>query len=301
MSNLNIELYTRKKTVSFLEKLLRCINDDFRHDLFKSILYDEIPYKTSSEEKFKNYYDSFMYLLNNKSSPFTTTLLEKFFYLYDKDLIIDDYILDKLTTYYFNISYLDGIKQAILFHIEVYKQLSFIDENTKLILSLIFLNYILVRNNIPIIRILRLNFDKYLKYRNLFIKDNSKDLEDFIRNLVENEKIQTKEFTYSLKKVTTLKIINQFKKDKELLINNYKIKDVYLFGSFAKNIERIDSDIDIEVKFDEDLSYEKRLKYIEELTLKYQRIFKRYFDITEISHLTSNEQIIEDTIKIKLL
>lgn len=242
-----------------------------------------------------------MYLLNNKSSPFTTKLLNKFFYLFDNSLIIDDYILNKLTTYYFNISYLEGIKQAILFHIEVYKQLSFIDNNTKLILSLMFLNYILVRNNIPIIRILRLNFDEYIKYRDLFIKDNSNQLEEFIKNLMKNEKIQTKEYTYSLKKITTLKIINQFKKDKELLINNYKIKDIYLFGSFANNIERIDSDIDIEVKFDEDLSYEQRLKYIEELTLKYQHIFKRYLDITEISHLISNEQIIEDTIKIKLL
>lgn len=74
-------LVVRKHVSSFIEKILRCQGFDFRHDIFKSVVYGEKPYITSEEEKWKSYYDSFMYLMLNRYSPFTTSLVKRFMYL----------------------------------------------------------------------------------------------------------------------------------------------------------------------------------------------------------------------------
>ena len=74
-------LVVRKHVSSFIEKILRCLGHDFRHDVFKSVVYGEKPYITPEEEKWKSYYDSFMYLMLNRHSPFTTGLVKRFMYL----------------------------------------------------------------------------------------------------------------------------------------------------------------------------------------------------------------------------
>ena len=69
-------LVVRKHVSSFIEKILRCQGFDFRHDIFKGVVYGEKPYITSEEEKWKSYYDSFMYLMLNRHSPFTAGLVK---------------------------------------------------------------------------------------------------------------------------------------------------------------------------------------------------------------------------------
>ena len=48
-------LVVRKHVSSFIEKILRCLGHDFRHDVFKSVVYGEKPYITPEEEKWKSY------------------------------------------------------------------------------------------------------------------------------------------------------------------------------------------------------------------------------------------------------
>ena len=75
------ELIVRKNVVSFLEKLLRYLGYDFRHDIFKKIIYNEAGIVTPFEEKFKSYYDAYIYLLSNSKNPITKHLLMRFFYI----------------------------------------------------------------------------------------------------------------------------------------------------------------------------------------------------------------------------
>ena len=59
------EMIVRKKVAALIEKSFRYFNYDFRHDIFKQIIYGEIEFSTPLEEKLKSFYDGYMYLLNN--------------------------------------------------------------------------------------------------------------------------------------------------------------------------------------------------------------------------------------------
>ena len=59
------ELLVRKRIALFLEKILRFLGYDFRHDIYKGITYFEMATETEFEEKIKNLYDGFIYLLHN--------------------------------------------------------------------------------------------------------------------------------------------------------------------------------------------------------------------------------------------
>ena len=72
--------------------------------------------------------------------------------------------------------------------------------------------------------------------------------------------------------------ISLFTNDKEKLIEKYHIKNIYLFGSFAKEIERLDSDIDLLVRFNEGNSYERKKEIMEYLNSNYTNVFKRFID-----------------------
>ena len=66
-----------------------------------------------------------------------------------------------------------------------------------------------------------------------------------------------------------------------------------LHGSYAKNENRIDSDIDLIVELSEDLAYNKRLNIVSQLKDKYEKEFKRFVDIQEVSRILSEEYIKE--------
>ena len=73
-------------------------------------------------------------------------------------------------------------------------------------------------------------------------------------------------------KESMLKILNESKQE---LINKYRVKKVGLFGSFVKNKQKIDSDIDVLVDFNE----EADLFDLSGLALFLEQRFKRKVDV----------------------
>lgn len=229
------ELIVRKRISSFIEKTLRVCNYDFRHDIYKQVIYGEIPYKTELEEKFKNYYDSFMFLLHNKQSPFTEELLTKFLMLFN-NLIIQDEQEQKLRIVS-KMFYLDGndvLKDAVDYHMFIYEEFYELDESQRLLISLMFFNYILVKNNIPCIQIVKSQFTQYFKYRADYLNGNGQNLYCFFEEIISKSKFQEKEFKDNLREISINDICNKFLEDKELLKNNFNLKNIYIFGSFQK-------------------------------------------------------------------
>ena len=76
-----IELVTRKKASSFIEKILRYFEYDFDHDRYKDIVYGNLEYKTKLEEKYTNYIDAYLYLIRNSRNQLTKSILNKYFYI----------------------------------------------------------------------------------------------------------------------------------------------------------------------------------------------------------------------------
>lgn len=200
-------LVVRKHVASFIEKILRCQGLDFRHDIFKQVVYGEIPYKTAFEEKWKCYYDSFMYLALNINNPFSKSLLIRFMSLLNITINEDD--LDSIIS---NAYYLDNefnIKNLTSFYVEVNKILKELSESDQMLIAWILMNFFLIRHNIPAIRITFLDFNEYKEAFSLYL-ENPQALEDFIISLLERSKVQTIKFNDELKPLSLNKIKKQF-------------------------------------------------------------------------------------------
>lgn len=95
------EVIVRKRTGMFLEKLFHYFCDDFSHQRYKKIIYGEIPFESIPEEKFKSFYDGYIYLLNNAKNALTNNIISKFFYIiYGKEVMPD--LVIRLSTGYFD-------------------------------------------------------------------------------------------------------------------------------------------------------------------------------------------------------
>lgn len=291
------ELIVRKHISGFLEKLLRHYGYDFRHDLYKSIIYSETGIKTNLEEKIKNYYDAYLYLLSNHKNPFTNEMLRRFFFIiYGKE--VNESLISKMSSEF--VSYMDNspIELAVEFHMKVYEIMNEFEEKERELISLMIMNYLLLKNDIPTLKLLKRDLIEYEKVKIEFISGERYPMYNFFINLISNSKFQDKSYYQNLKLLKLKDIYNQILNDQKMLEEQFSIKHIYLFGSFIENKERIDSDIDILVRFNLDLSREDKFKIIEYLSKYYFNIFHRFIDFMEIGERV-HDGIIKEITKVK--
>ena len=211
------ELIVRKNVASFLEKILQFLGYDFRHDIYKKIVYSEKSIVTPLEEKIKNYYDAYVFLLNNYKNPITKNLLMRFFYIIFGHEF-DGYTICKLVNMFFNYDDLSGIEIAIKYHIDIYKELKNYSLEERLIISLMIFNFMLLRYNIPTIKLTQKEINKYVEARDAYISGNRILIYDVILRLMNNnDKYQDITYYKNLKELSLTDIIDVFNKDKEYL------------------------------------------------------------------------------------
>ena len=70
--------------------------------------------------------------------------------------------------------------------------------------------------------------------------------------------------------------------NKNLLINKYKMKSLYIFGSYYLKTNRFDSDIDLYVIFSLDVPFIEKEKIVNEVKDVLFNHFRRFIDIKEI-------------------
>lgn len=281
------ELIPRKKVTSIIEKILRYLGYDFLHDRYKEIVYLESTPITSEEHYIKSLYDGFMYLLTNYKTTITNTLLKKFLYIITNE-IYDDYVLSKIATRYFEINELSGIEKAVKMNILVYKE--FGDMKDKLLISYMVLSFILVKHNIPCIQITR---KRIADYDELLISGDENKLYSFIYKMITEAKYMDKTYYSNLTPLTYDDIYLIIKQEQKCLVEKYKIVKVILYGSYVKGINRFDSDIDLLVEMQDDLTYAQRREYLTLAKTYLTEKFNRFVDIEEMTQLMSDNALIE--------
>lgn len=295
----NYELIVRKKISAFLEKLLRFCGYDFRHDLYKQIIYSETSAQTPLEDTIKNLYDAYWFLLSNHKRPLSQEILKRFFYIvYGRET--DESLLIRLSTKFFYLGDLAPIEKAIEYHLYVYTELYKNDDDNSLIIPLMFFNYVLVASGIPTLRFISPTLKQYLDCRKKYFDGDKKPIYQLFLDQLSEGKCQNKSFYKNLTPITTQDIYTKLINDKDILKNRYGIQSVYIFGSFAKDLQRIDSDIDLLIVFSPDFSYEKKMQIVDYLANHYFNVFNRYIDFTEISEYISDDIIKEITNYIKI-
>ena len=286
------ELIVRKVTSSFIEKVFKYCGYDINHNDVKALLYDEECARTNLDEQIKSYFDAYMYLLNNSKSNLSNTLLNKFFFILNKE--IDEYLISKMVNSFYYLSEYAPIEKAVEFHLMVRKLLNNDSKLNELIIPLMMLNYVLVKNNIPSIK---LSIMKLKEYERVSTKE---ELLKFFLELIKNYDFISKNYLKKLKPISLKEIIDVFLEDKEMLMNKYSVKTLLIHGSFAKGRERIDSDIDVVVRLNMDLLYEQRINVIKELKEYYTNKFKRFVDIQEANMYLDDAFLKEDN-EIKII
>jgi predicted nucleotidyltransferase len=288
------ELIVRKKVASFIEKTFRFLGYEFRHDLYKKIIYGEESVETSLEEKIKSYYDAYLFLISNHKNSFTKDLLNKFFYLLDMELP-NQSLLSNLTTKFFFYLNLTPLEAAINFHLYAYQEMKCFKEDKRYFISLMFFNFALLKFNIPTIRFTMKDYIEYERVKEQYFLGNKTLIYSFFLKLLKDFKFQNKNYYLELKPLTMKEIYKQFNADKDKLIKDYDIKHLRIYGSFSKDEERIDSDIDVLISFNLDLTRDQKLKHIDYLSKFYFDIFHRFIDFMELGERISDELVKETT------
>lgn len=286
----NKELYVRKVLVSFIEDVFNFLGYNLEHDRIKKVLYAEDSFKSIDEEKIKRVYDAYIYLVFNAKNPLTNRILNTFFYIYfGKE--IDTNISLRIASKFFDFIDKPIIDSATDFHICVFNEIDFINEEDKLIISLIFFNYFLIKNNIPPIRMMVSDLESYLEKKKEYEKGNKISLYQFFFELIDKAKVQDKSYYQNLKELTLQDIYNTLKEDEEFIKKNYSIKHLSVFGSFAKQINRIDSDIDLLASFSLDLTSNEKKEIVVQFKNHYFNKFSRFIDVSEISEYLDDDFI----------
>ena len=271
------ELIIRKKLAQFIEKYFRYLDYDFRHTLFKQIIYLETGVQTKLEEKMKSSYDAYFYLLCNNQNTFSPSLLNKFFYiLQEKEPALD--LITRLTDLFFKTCVENTLENAIIFSNNAFQTMVELDREYKFLITLMFLNFSLVKIGIPI---LVFNETVLKELNELYTLNSSSDLICYITKFVLESKKQDKTYYQNLKKLTFKEIIQTLSDDK-FLFTQFGVKHLYIFGSFAQGTERLDSDIDLLAEFSLDITKETKQKYKETIKQLYFDKFKRFIDLIEV-------------------
>ena len=278
------ELIVRKKLSQFIEKYFRYLGYDFRHTLFKQIIYMETSIQTKLEEKMKSSYDAYLYLLSNYQNIFSHSLLNKFFYiLQEKEPAVDMAV--RLTDLFFKICVENSLENSIIFSHKAYQTMVEMDSENRFMSSLMLLNFSLIKSDIPA---LVFNETVLVELNKMYISQNPKELICYLTQFIFDSKKQGKSYYQNLKKLTFKDIFQTLTEDKTLLCQ-YGIKHLYIFGSFAQGSERLDSDIDILSEFSLDITKESKKKSKETLKQLYFNKFNRFVDLIEVGpYLSEN-------------
>ena len=267
----NKQLIVRKKVVSFIKNYAKFNNTAFEYEHLKAVLYNEKKFINEEELYLKMLYDSFCYLLNNYKN-INDEILNNFFNLlkeYNLDLQTINNILTTINLSNFSFCLLN-----------IYK---ITKRNTFVFLCLFELSLLLC--NIPIIV---LNMNKIAKF--LVILDNNciEQIEEFIIELIKDSKYQDKDYYKNLMPLDFNTLLSYLINNKNLLINKYKMKSLYIFGSYYLKTNRFDSDIDLYVIFSLDVPFIEKEKLVKEVKNVLFNHFRRFIDIEEIFEVPSN-------------
>lgn len=284
------DLVVRKRMVNFLEKIFNYFDYTFDHQRYKRIIYSEEGVTIPLEEKMKNAYDGLMYLVHNIKTPITVAFLNRFFYLIlGKELEQSKTLV--IATKYFYLDHLPPIEKAIEFHLYIYQELYDLDEENRLMIALFFLNFTLIKNGLPNIQLFCKEIKEYCEVRKTFFDGDKNSMLLFILKLISSQVYQEKDFKNHLVTLDKRDVFNTINEKKEYLKKKYSIRSIWLYGSFAMNKMRYDSDIDLLVQFSQDLISEEKTKIIEEMKNYYFEVFHRYIDIHELDEYLTDSFI----------
>lgn len=286
-----------KEIPAFITKIVNHLGYQIQIFQVKDIYSLNYEVFSKEEEKIKDYIDTYIFLLNNVSNVISERILIKSLFLLTNKRINKRKIEFILSDF---ISIKDELNIGKI--IKISFEVSSLIKNRKdrYIYRLMLLNYLLIHYSFKAIKYYNQDFltlDELIrKYEN----GEKEMLEAYItlketlgRNLEEN-------YYQNLKKISLREISNYLYENKEILQKKYQVESLAIFGSFVKGRERLDSDIDLILRFERFIPILRINTYVEEIKEMVYQKFNRFCDIHIESNLINNRdiKIFKDNIKI---
>ncbi len=264
----------------FIEFTSRLIGYDLTHEKFKLISLDEYKTETDTETKVKRFSDAFLYLCNNLNQIITMEIIETIYYLLTKSSIKPEISKKILEQYYIHFDnsphYLATlIHFIVLDNIDSYKY-----EFAFLLTNLIYLKKHL---NIAI------PYDSFHEvYKNAIEHKNFNKLMIIIKQMISTGKNDR-----SICNKTKEQLISEIKSITPVLKNSYNVKKLYLYGSYAKNTNNVQSDVDLLVIYNKNLLNFEKAQNINNILELFKTKLNIKVDLIDFSHALEKLDICE--------
>jgi len=263
----------------FIEFVSKLSGGGLPHERYKLIVFDEYKALSKEEIEVKRFSDAYLYLLNNINQSFCKEIIEISYYLLTNKHLDEKVINQILETYYLDYNetphYLASLLHLKVLELIEYKNIEF---------AFMMSNLVMLKKGryqlVPITHV----FDRY----NAFLKDRTIDKLVLIfaaaEAVIKNEQQTVKE---------QQEIIDIIIKNKDLLKKQYRIKKLYLYGSYSKNVVTTNSDIDFLIVYEKDLSEYERVAMRKETNKFLTDKLESKVDLLDFTHALVNLDISE--------
>lgn len=256
----------------------------------KTLLYGNKTSDNKLEIKMKRAYDTIILISNNHQSNIDESMLKTIYYLLSLKELQEDVAIELVRYIYFP-SNRDEIKKVVGLLPIIKKLLK--DENQEDFIVFYFLLsiYIIFKEKNKILHIDRKSLKKYVE----LIKENKlEELDNFyLKTIINQDYISQKKYYKELVPITSQEIYQKLIENKEFIKEEYKIEHIILYGSFAKDTNHINSDIDMLVSFKVGLTYTQRVQLRDRFKEFILVTFKRYGDVMEFANHINEKTIKE--------
>ena len=252
---------------------------------------------SQEEEKVKDYLDTYFFLLNNSCNAVNERIIKKSLFLLTNKRVNKEKV-EKILTNFYSIEEEINISKIIKLSFETSNLVK--NKKDKYIYFLMLINYLLLHYNFKAIKYFSDDFSTLDEVINKY-KDNEKELlETYITLKEAMSKNLDEDYYKNLRKVNLKDITSYLYENKEVLQKKYQVESLAIFGSFVKDKERLDSDIDLIVRFERFIPLLKRNRYKEEIQEMIYQKFNRFSNIHIESELINENNIktFKDNLKI---
>ncbi len=272
---MDIKLYYR-----FVEFVSRLVGYGLPHERFKRIILDDYKAEAKEEKEVKQFANAYLHVLNNINQSVTKEMIQESYYLLTHE-ILDEQISKQILEVYYMYYDENSHYIAMMIHFKVLELV----KTRKIEFAFMISNLIMFKKErYPLIPYEYI-FDIYQKT----IKQKNKDK---LMVLFSEMEVTSKPYA-NHSNLSKEEIIWKIKEARKQLIQEYHIKKLYLYGSYAKEKTNIQSDLDLLVMLDKEMLPLEKGIVMKNLTDYLENKIKIHVDIIDFSHALENLDINE--------
>ena len=263
-----VDLKNFYRVVEFISKI--CFKK-LSHEEYKKIALNQSDCDSYLHRKVKRVANAYLYVLNNYHRYLTIELLEQIYFLLTNKKLNNEISKNILKIYYKNKDEY-SFTLASLIHLYICKSLKY----EKYAFAFIITNLVMLKKK----RYPLIPYSKVSQHYKKIVKAN--DIEKLIQLFHVMETPLKKSITPS--SISIDKIYNTINDHKQILTDKYCVEKLFLYGSYAKDLITVASDIDFLIVFNDDVDYKKQHELIDKLNQYLNSIFEISIDIIEFNH-----------------